>query len=227
MKYTYFTDIEKVVQWTYDNKNLFYDKNDPMNKKEESLWPTSRADAIRKMFNYPSAEILEQGLFEQINIAELLLCINNAKDDTRHTENRSFLAMTSTSRKVINILLLGRILDGEDENGSFVVLEKKATEQYRDTHQVLYNYFNEKYNLSERSNKGIKTVKYLPGRTVSYKQICNATRKFKNSITDAGIESGLGDLVKYGLVECVNKDSMLYKLDFNGCKEFLEMCSNE
>jgi len=126
---------------TYDNKNLFYDKNDPMNKKEESLWPTSRADAIRKMFNYPSAEILEQGLFEQINIAELLLCINNAKDDTRHTENRSFLAMTSTSRKVINILLLGRILDGEDENGSFVVLEKKATEQYRDTHQVLYNYF--------------------------------------------------------------------------------------
>lgn len=227
MKYTYFTDIEEVVQWTYDNESLFYDKNDPMSRKEESLGATSRADAIRKMFNYPSKEILERGLFEQINIAELLLCITNAKDDTRHTENREFLAMTSTSKKVMNILLLGRLLDGEDENGSFVVSEKKANDQYKDTHQALYTYFNEKYKLSERSNRGIKTIKYFPGRTVSYAQICNATQKFKNSITNEGIKSGLNDLVKYRLVKCVDKSRMLYKLDFKECKKFLEKCGKE
>lgn len=227
MKHTYFTDIEQVVQWTYDNKNLFYDKNDPWTRTEETLWPTSRADTIRKMSNYPSNEILDKGSFEQINIAELIMCINNAKDDTRHTDNREFLAMTSTSKKVMMILLLGRILDGEDEDGSFVVLRRKATEQYRDTHQVLYKYFNKKYKLEERSNKGIKTIKYLPGRTVSLAQICNASQKFKNGITNAGVEGGLKDLVKYKLVKCVDPSDKLYKLDFVECKKFLEQCRGQ
>lgn len=224
MKYMYFTDIEEVIQWTYDKQKLFYDKNDPVSRMEEALWPTSRADAIRKMSNYPSVEMLEKGVFEQINIAELLLCINNAKDDTRPAKNREFLAMTSTSKKVINILLLGRILDGEDENGSFVVLKEKATDKYKDTHQVLYEYFDKKYKLSSRPNKGIKTIKYLPGRTVSYAQICNASKKFNNSITEDGIRSGLDDLVEYKLVKCVDKNGTLYKLDFKQCKKFLTKC---
>lgn len=227
MKYTYFTDIEKVVQWTYDNQNLFYDKNNAEYGNEESLWPTSRADNIRKMDTYPAATILEQGHFEQINIAELLLCINNAKDSTRPSQNSEFLKMTSTSKKVINILLLGRVLDGDDSNGSFVVSAKKATNQYKDTHQVLYSYFDEKFKLSGRPNGGIKTIKYLPGRTVSYAQICNATQKFNNSITHSGIKKGLNDLVKYGLVECVDKEEMLYKLNFIECKKFLQKCCEE
>lgn len=226
-KYTHFTDIEEVVKWTYDNDNLFYDKNNPYSGNEETLGQSGTADNIRKMFNYPGPQILQKGSFEEMNIAVLLMCINNAQDKTRPAVNREFLAMTSTSKKVINILLLGRILDGEATDGSFVVLEEKATEQYKDTHQVLYEYFKEIYKLAERPNGGIKTIKYFPGRTVSYAQICNASKKFKNNIKDEGIQGGLDELVEYGFVKCVDKNKGLYKLDFKECKKFLDKCKWE
>lgn len=224
MKYTYFTDIEEVVQWTYDNDNLFYDKN--KGRDADGLLSSGTADNIRKLYTYPD-KILEYAGFEQINIIDLLLCINNAQDNTRPSADSKFLHMTSTSKKVMIILLLGRVIDGDDDDGSFVILKNKANDQFKDTHQILYEYFDKKYNLSNRPRGGIETIRYFPGRTVSYAQILNATKKFKNSIKDEGVQGGLDKLVEYGLVKKVGESGILYKLDFQECKKYLESCYKE
>lgn len=213
MKYSYFTDIEEVAKWTYDHSERFYDKNNPDSANYNSWGTTGTVNNIRKMKSYPNGEILKEVNVEEINIAELLLCINNVKDATRPTMNKDDFTMTSTSKKVMNILLLGRILDGESVEGCFVV--KQET-------QPLYNYFDKLYHLSDSPNKGVKSIRYFPGRTVSFTQICHASERFKNSITRTGIWDGLIKLVEYGFVECVDEKNELYKLDFSYCKNFLE-----
>lgn len=60
MKYSYFTDIEEVVKWTYDYSERFYDKNTPDTANFNSLGINGTANNIRKMKSYPNDEILEK-----------------------------------------------------------------------------------------------------------------------------------------------------------------------
>lgn len=60
MKYSYFTDIEEVVKWTYDHIERFYDKNNPNTANFNSLGTTELANNIRKMKSYSNDEILKK-----------------------------------------------------------------------------------------------------------------------------------------------------------------------
>lgn len=49
MKYSYFTEIEEVVKWTYGHSEGFYDKNNPDTATLDTLGTTGTANNIGKM----------------------------------------------------------------------------------------------------------------------------------------------------------------------------------
>lgn len=92
MRYSYFTDIEEVVKWTYDYSERFYDKNNPDTANFDTLGTTGTANNIRKMKSYPNDEILKEVNVEEIYIAESLSCINNVKDATCPSHTKDLFA---------------------------------------------------------------------------------------------------------------------------------------
>ena len=63
---------------------------------------------------------------------------------------------------------------------------------------------------------------YLPGRTVSLTQLKSIGKSYRNGIKDTAIPNGINELVRAGLVSCVNEEKELYKLDYMGCERFLK-----
>ena len=206
---TTFIDFERFVKWIYENSHLlsdYYDK--PLCVNTAKTW--------KRYSKMPSNEILElinekllskdDEKFEKIDGIDLLLCANNAKDHNRGNIE-TLASITSTGKKILTLLILGRIID-EDKNSNFFLATK---EKNQDVWKYLSGF--------NKSNNSVKKYYYFPGRTVSCKQLCDVGKKYKNGIKDTAIPDGLKELENKGLVECVGKD--LYKLSFNGCKNFL------
>ena len=207
----YFMDIERFVQWTYKHNSCFG------STEENDRGKTTRTN-WRIYKDFPKDENIEfvndnlvngESPFEKINIADMMICINNAKDHNRGN-CAELSSITCTGKKVMTILLLGRILDWGNEDG-FLTVSK-------DKHNEVYTYL---ANFTNRP-KNVRKYFYLPGRTVSFKQLCELSNNYKNGITSRGIHSGLMRLMDIELVECVDKDKDLYKLSFEGCRKFLE-----
>ena len=110
------------------------------------------------------------------------------------------------------LLLLGRILDGKNKNGLFVATKDKDLN--------LWNYLTS-FNKSNNKIK-INLFYYFPGRTVSLTQLKNVGKKYRNGMKDTAIIEGIKELLRVDLVSCVDEEHELYKLNFNGCKTFLD-----
>ena len=211
----YFIDIERLIKWIHANrelvKELLWDKGnteEPNRIKKWKRYENFLSDYYLGLINDSLAE--KEKKFEKINIAELMVCINNAKDHNRGNRHSELSPITSTGKKVMTMLLLGRIIDWAGEDGCFQTTE--------DNHPEVFAYL---ASFSSRPKKNGKYY-YFPGRTVSYNQLCEFSKDYKNGITSRGIYGGLMRLVDIGLVECVDKEKELYKLSFEGCKKFLE-----
>ena len=210
----FFIDIERFIKWTYSHEDLFgsdfskdFGENTVKKWRRDEVLPseTSIKKANRSLREGEKA-------FDKINIAELMICINNAKDHNRG-KNTELMSVTSTGKKIMTLLLLGRTVDDKKDNGFLTASINKDS----DVHAYLLT-------VSERRSC-VKTYYYLPGRTVSLEQLCNLSNDYKNGITPEGIYDGLQLLQQLELVECVDKKLDLYKLNFEGCKSFL--CKNK
>ena len=208
----YFIDIERLIRWTFDNDALFgdgpeYIAGDSFLKNWRRYEDFPRDDSIELI----NANLKKDELsFQKINIAQLMICINNAKDHNRGKE-ANLCPITSTGKKVITMLLLGRLLDGKNKNGFFTATKEKDVDVYEYLSQT-----------AKFPNKKTIAYYYFPGRTVSFNQLCELSKSYQNGITSKGIYRGLLRLMDIGLVECVDKDKDLYKLSFAGCEKFLE-----
>lgn len=208
----YFIDIERLIRWTFENATLFGDG-------PEYIAGESVLKNWRRYEDFPRDDSIElinvnvkkdEQPFRKINIAQLMICINNAKDHNRGKKT-DLCSITSTGKKVITMLLLGRLLDGKNKEGYFTATKEKDTDVYEYLTQT-----------ARVPNKKTIAYYYFPGRTVSFNQLCALSKSYKNGITSKGIYGGLERLIKIGLVECVDKDKDLYKLSFEGCEKFLE-----
>lgn len=205
----YFIDIERFTKWLYNNlKYVGEDENTIIRPSTCKNWlryekfPTDKClDDINNLIKKPEEK------FEKINIADLLICVNNAIDINK---GQKLQTITSTGKKVMVLLLLGRILDGKDKNGFFTVSKKKDFD--------LWEYLT---NFNNSPNK-INLFYYFPGRTVSLSQLRSVGKSYRNGIKDTAIPDGIKELIRAGLVSCVNVEKELYKLDFMGCKNFLK-----
>lgn len=201
----YMIDIERFVKWTFHCDHLFYDDeiehDELFSKKARSSWRAYTKFPLKKTINEVNDHLEGEMPFEIIDIAELIICINNAKDHSRGKINPDQLPITSTGKKVMNILLLGGEMD------CFVCSDS----EYSDLYQYL---------KKEKACAGTK-IGYAPGRTVSAKQIDKALSKYRNKISYNGIIGGLEQLTKIGLVETIDKERVFYKLSFMGCKKFV------
>lgn len=208
-KMDYFIDIERFIKWTNNNKKKF-GSVETHDFGENTLKKWRRYEVLPDRGSLETVnKILDKGekSFERINIADMLICVNNAKDHNRG-KNVELTSITSTGKKVMTLFLLGRILDGKNENGFLIASKEKDRGVYEYLDRI------------SQGNQSSKRYYYLPGRTVSYKQLCDLSKDYKNGVTTQGIYIGLLFLQEIGLIECVGKD--LYKLSFDGCKEFLE-----
>lgn len=206
----YFIDIERFIKWLHSNREFIGDNNKELIKtataKEWLRYGKFPSDFYIKNIN----EILVQQNekpFEKINIAELLICANNSIDINK---GQQLTTITSTGKKVLNLLLLGRVLDENNRNGFFTVTKIKDP--------ALWEYLS---GFNKSSNKG-GVYYYYPGRTVSLNQLKSVGKGFKNGIKETAIPYGIRELMRVGLVLCVDKNKELYKLNFEGCKKFLE-----
>lgn len=203
-----FMDIERFVKWTYDNSDLFSRGNN-LGKFSENVkkqWRRYEKLPLNTLKEINDNYLRGYDRFDCIKISELIFCISIAKDHNRGNVIE-YGSITSTGKKVMLLFLLGRQIDSDNlDEAIFTVYENKD--------DALYNYL--------KGNGDVKTFYYFPGRTVSYKQLCELGNAFKNNITASGVEGGLEDLVDIGLVSCVDENEKLYKLDFNECKAFLE-----
>ena len=203
---TAFIDIERFVEWLYANSNLTGETYDKIFKKKSAQnWKTYSKFPNKTTLQDVNALIEEK--FEKIDALDLLLCANNAKDHNRG-KSRRLPSITSTGKKVLTLLVLGRLIDESVKEGFFTATESKNKDVY-----VYLSRFNQ-------SSSPTKIFHYYPGRTVSSEQLCSVSRKYKNGINDKAIPYGLRELEKKGLVKCVGDD--LFKLDFNGCRNFLK-----
>lgn len=214
-KLGYFMDIERFVEWTYDNSHLIAkasqsNKDKPLNERTVNKWRKFGAMPEERHINLVNCHVDGSKKFKKINIAEFLLCVNNAKDHNRGKIKKS-KSVTSTGKKVLNLLLLGRMLDGCQNNNGFFTATKKI-----DNGLDVLTYLN-----SSKKERQIETYYYLPGRTVSVKQLQSVGKMYKNAIEPGAIIGGLEDLKRVGIVKCVDKEKELYKLDYSGCEKFL------
>lgn len=205
----YFIDIERFTTWIYDNlnyvgedENTFIRPSTCKNWLRYEKFPTDKCLEDINTLIYKSEE-----KFEKINIADLLICVNNAIDINK---GQKLQTITSTGKKVMVLLLLGRILDGKNKNGFFTASKNKD----RDLWEYLANFNN--------SHNKINLFYYLPGRTVSLTQLKSIGKSYRNGIKDTAIPDGINELKRAGLVSCVNVEKELYKLDYMGCERFLK-----
>lgn len=206
---TTFIDFERFVKWVHDNTSL-------IGKDYNKDFKDSTAKTWRKYQKMPSDRLLmdvnnfissPNEKFTKIDGLDLLICANNAKDHNRG-KNKKFPSITSTGKKVLMLLVLGRLIDEDDEQGFLTATEEK-------------NYDVWKYLSSfNKSNSPAEIYYYFPGRTVSCEQLCSIRKNYRNGIKDTAIPDGLKELERVRLVKCVGEN--LYKLDFNGCKKFLD-----
>lgn len=98
----------------------------------------------------------------------------------------------------------------KEKDGSFACSKTK----YSEVHDYLTR--------QKNNNIEIELFYYIPGRCISWKQLCEANKKYKNNITDSGILQGLKYLESSGLVICVDSQNELYQIDFEGCKLFVD-----
>ncbi len=104
------------------------------------------------------------------------------------------------------------LLGGQVESDALTVSITDSTEE------ALFKYLQKKC-----SDEGsVKKFNYIPGRTVSYTQLCKLSKRYANHITEIGICGGLEDLINRKLIEECDKENRLYKLSFEGCKNFLD-----
>lgn len=205
----YFIDIERFTKWLYQNKKYVGDT-------AETFIRTSICKYWLRYEKFPNDRSINDindriqdpaDKFEKINIADLLICVNNAVDINR---GQVLQSVTSTGKKVMLLILMGRILDGRNKNGFFTASKQKDT--------AVWEYlatFNNSHNKKD-------LFYYYPGRTFSLNQLMSIGKTYKNGIKDTAIPDGIRELIRVGLVSCVNENEGLYKLDFNGCKKFLE-----
>lgn len=208
----YFIDIERLIRWTYENATLF-------GGDSKNIASMSMLKNWRRYEDFPgdgSIELINTNLkkdektFRKINIAQLMICINNAKDHNRGKQ-ADLCAITSTGKKVVTMLLLGRLLDGKSKEGYFTATKEKDIDVYEYLTQT-----------ARFPNNKTEAYYYFPGRAVSFEQLCKLSKGYKNGITSRGIYSGLLRLIDIGLVERVSESKDLYKLSFDGCEKFLE-----
>ena len=216
-----FIDIEKFVHWTYTYSNLFgenftciFSESTCKNWRSYNKFPSVK-NLVNINDNYINKS--SEGTFKTIVISDLIICINNAKDHNRGNTS-SLLCLSSTEKKILIILLLGRFLGDADNADYFTTRKDKDAE--------VYEYL---VKLNEPSNKtnNIKEFKYFPGRTFSYTQLCNMSTNYKNGITSKGINDGLQGLVKTQLVICIDPEKELFRLEFDKCYEFLQSCKKD
>lgn len=197
----YFIDIERLIQWTYHNPGVVPDRTMRYWRNYKKFPSDDSIDQINR--NLPEDE-----KFKKINIAELMICINNAKDHNRGNKS-DLVAITSTAKKVITMMLLGRIVDWGGKDSALNITEEKHNDVYKYLSQFTV----------KSTGGGMDVYHYIPGRTVSFNQLCEFSKCYKNGMTSQGISYGLKKLCEIKLVECVGQD--LYKLNFDGCMEFL------
>ena len=140
----------------------------------------------------------------------MILCVNNAKDHNGRGTSLEKNSIESTGKKVMFFLLLGGYVEGKEKDGSFACSKTK----YSEVHDYLTR--------QKNNNIEIELFYYIPGRCISWKQLCEANKKYKNNITDSGILQGLKYLESSGLVICVDSQNELYQIDFEGCKLFVD-----
>lgn len=205
----YFIDIERFVNWLYCNKKYIgEDENTFIRPSTCKNWLRYQKLPNDKYINGINSKINEtNNKFEKINIAELLICVNNAIDINK---GQKLQTITSTGKKVMTLLLLGRILDGQNTSGFFTATRIKDA----DVWEYLSGFNN--------SLQKINLFYYLPGRTVSLSQLKSVGKSYKNGMKESAISVGIKELERLNLVKCVEADKELYKLNFAGCKEFLD-----
>lgn len=205
----YFIDIERFVNWLYCNKKYIgEDENTFIRPSTCKNWLRYQKLPNDKYINDINSKINEtDNKFEKINIAELLICVNNAIDINK---GQKLQTITSTGKKVMTLLLLGRILDGQNTSGFFTATRIKDA----DVWEYLSGFNN--------SLQKINLFYYLPGRTVSLSQLKSVGKSYKNGMKESAISVGIKELERLNLVKCVEADKELYKLNFAGCKEFLD-----
>ena len=207
-----FMDVERFVKWTYDNPDLFYedafDANRPFSVSTRKNWRRYKKLPIQYLEMINEFHLNGAAPFEMISIADFMLCITLAKDHNRGKTDLVNAPISSTGRKVLMLLLLGRMVENDSEMDSAFSVKKAKGDP-------LYEYL--------RGEKGeVNSFDYFPGRTVSFEQLARLGSKYRNNITRTGVAEGLKELVGRGLVECVDEENKLYKLDFDGCKKFLD-----
>ena len=205
----YFIDIERFVNWLYCNKKYIgEDENTFIRPSTCKNWLRYQKLPNDKYINDINSKINEtDNKFEKINIAELLICVNNAIDINK---GQKLQTITSTGKKVMTLLLLGRILDGQNTSGFFTATRIKDA----DVWEYLSGFNN--------SPQKINLFYYLPGRTVSLSQLKSVGKNYKNGMKESAISVGIKELERLNLVKCVEAGKELYKLNFAGCKEFLD-----
>lgn len=205
----YFIDIERFVNWLYCNKKYIgEDENTFIRPSTCKNWLRYQKLPNDKYINDINSKINEtDNKFEKINIAELLICVNNAIDINK---GQKLQTITSTGKKVMTLLLLGRILDGQNTSGFFTATRIKDA----DVWEYLSGFNN--------SPQKINLFYYLPGRTVSLSQLKSVGKSYKNGMKESAISVGIKELERLNLVKYVEADKELYKLNFAGCKEFLD-----
>lgn len=215
-----FIDIERFVQWTYNHSNLFgNDENSKFSETTCKNWRSySKFPSLHNLdiINNNYIDSSTEKIFHTIIISKLIICINNAKDHNRG-KNSSLLCLSSTEKKILIILLLGRFLD--DANANCFTAQAS-------NHSALYDYL---VQINPSSNQGatIKKFKYFPGRTFSYQQLCKMSSNYKNGITTQGINVGLKHLLNTGLISCIDYNNDLYRLEFDACYNFLNSCKKD
>lgn len=217
-----FIDIERFAALIRDHKEWFYKRKDIPDGR---YTPSTRDSWLRfdkvpiKEIEVINSKLEKKDRFETINLADLLVRVNLTKDHNRgqtSSANKS-ISISSDAKKSFQLLILGRLVEDDYMNSKLAVYEDN------DKETELYKY------LSCLCGTASKGYYYLPGRTVSLKQLKELAReKYSDNISDKGIEKGIAGLLKAGLVKhSINKEftitekSDLYHLDFNGCYKFL------
>jgi hypothetical protein len=199
-------DIERFVKWLYENPQYFQD-----NVNATNIASTSSVIKWKKYKNLPSISSIKMinGLlpndekFEMINIGELLLCVEMAQDHHRGNKLNHPKAITSTGKKVLHIM--------------FGIWDSKALNVRKKEYPELLEYLR---SIGKNKNESFD---YLPGRTVSIEQLYNVGINYRNKIKNTAIRGGLDNLIENDLVEVVDREKELYKINFEGCKRFIEM----
>ena len=217
-----FIDIERFVSLIRDHKEWFYLREE----RPDGKYSPSTRDSWLRYIKLPAKELVEinkkldeKNRFETINIADFLINVNVAKDHNRGKMLASGqnLILSSDAKKVLQLILLGRLVENDYKSSKLTVYKNDINEE------PLYEY------LSYLCGVERKSYYYLPGRTVSLNQIKALVReKYSANFTDSGIEKGIDGLLNAGLLKRtiseklhITKESNLFKLDYNGCYDFL------